>query len=201
MLLLDGLRLQEHDASVGPVVIFDATGSAITIGSSSSHMAASLSLDSNEAHALFRCIFFLSSAAAPAPHPSFTLQVQWGIMGGVTSIPAAYSISFALACAPSINAAVHAYGRLLTSSRPTTLAPHSSGPELQLLGYATDNGAYYYYQVRLPNASLRIFALPPYSCVKAPVGGEYSATLTAVVNKSNIPYRYLQLDSWRYFKV
>jgi hypothetical protein len=67
-------------------------------------------------------------------------------MGGVTSIPADFSISFAIAHAPSINAAVHAYGRLLTSSRPTALAPRSR-PELHLLGYATDNGAYYYYQV------------------------------------------------------
>jgi hypothetical protein len=73
-------------------------------------------------------------------------------MGGVTSIPAAFSISFALACAPSINAAVHAYGRLLTSRRPTAIAPRSSLPELQLLGYATDNGAYYYYQVMLSNS-------------------------------------------------
>ena len=80
--------------------------------------------------------------------PSIKQQVQWGIMGGVTSIPADFSISFAIAYAPSINAAVHAYGRLLTSSRPTALAPRSH-PELQSLGYATDNGAYYYYQVML----------------------------------------------------
>ena len=33
------------------------------------------------------------------------------------------------------------------------------------------------------------------------LGGEYSATLAAVVNTTDIPYRYLQLDSWRYFKV
>lgn len=77
--------------------------------------------------------------------PNLYLQVQWGIMGGVTSIPPAFSISFALACASSINAAVHAYGRLLTSSNPPASTLRS--PELQLLGYATDNGAYYYYKV------------------------------------------------------
>ena len=69
-------------------------------------------------------------------------------MGGVTSIPPSFSISFALACASSINAAVHAYGLLLTSSRPSTLASHSSPFELRFLGYATDNGAYYYYKVK-----------------------------------------------------
>jgi hypothetical protein len=75
------------------------------------------------------------------------LQVQWGVMGGVTSIPPSFSISFALACASSINAAVHAYGLLLTSSRPRVLASQSSPFELRFLGYATDNGAYYYYKV------------------------------------------------------
>jgi hypothetical protein len=44
-------------------------------------------------------------------------------------------------------------------------------------------------------------APPTHSSVKAPVGGEYSATLAAVVSNTSIPYRYLQLDSWRYFKV
>ena len=80
-------------------------------------------------------------------------------MGGVTTIPSSFSISFALACASSINAAVHAYGRLLTPSKPllipskpllTPSKPPASplrSPELQLLGYATDNGAYYYYKV------------------------------------------------------
>ena len=38
-------------------------------------------------------------------------------------------------------------------------------------------------------------------CLQAPIGGEYSATLSTVVNTSSIPYRFLQLDSWRYFKV
>ena len=37
--------------------------------------------------------------------------------------------------------------------------------------------------------------------LQAPIGGEYSATLSTVVNTSSIPYRFLQLDSWRYFKV
>jgi hypothetical protein len=76
MLLLDGLRLQEHDASVGPVVIFDATGSAITIGSSSSHMAASLSLDSNEAHPLPLHIFPLVGCS---PRPSSLLHIAGAV--------------------------------------------------------------------------------------------------------------------------
>jgi hypothetical protein len=42
---------------------------------------------------------------------------------------------------------------------------------------------------------------PPNPHSQAPIGGEYSATLTAVVNTTNIPYRFVQLDSWRYFKV
>jgi hypothetical protein len=47
--LLADLHLHPHCVSLGPVVVFDATGVAIAIGSSSNHMAASLSFDSNEA--------------------------------------------------------------------------------------------------------------------------------------------------------
>jgi hypothetical protein len=78
-------------------------------------------------------------------------------MGGVSSISPAFSISFAMACGSSINAAVHAYGRLLTSSKRAETSAQS--PELQLLGYATDNGAYYYYKVLLFPLEMRMSRL------------------------------------------
>lgn len=42
-------HLRWRNPPLGPVVVFDTTGNAIAIGSRSSHMTASLSLDSNEA--------------------------------------------------------------------------------------------------------------------------------------------------------
>ncbi len=106
-----------------------------------------------------------SVSHSPA-HPHLKPQVQWGIMGGVSSIPPAFSISFALACGSSINAAVHAYGRLLTPSTPSTFAPRGSARELQLLGYATDNGAYYYYQVSVYGIISTHVSQPP--CLTQP---------------------------------
>ena len=56
-------------------------------------------------------------------------------------------------------------------------------PAIQQLGYSTDNGAYYYYNPEA-NATMEktLYDLKAYS------------------NKEKIPYRYILLDSWWYYK-
>ncbi len=69
-LLLADLHLHPHCVSSGPVVVFDATGVAIAIGSSSNHMAASLSFDSNEAHPPSLIFTIFSATSEPSLPPS-----------------------------------------------------------------------------------------------------------------------------------
>nr|XP_022327168.1 uncharacterized protein LOC111126669 isoform X3 [Crassostrea virginica] len=117
--------------------------------------------------------------------------INWGVMGGVDYIPKDYSVKIVAIAATGIKKAFDDYGRFLQLLYETEeRRQHSQSQDVSLnyLGYWTDNGAYYYYHTE-SNAT--------------GFNKTYQDTLIDVQKYSeavNIPYGYLQIDSWWYYK-
>lgn len=144
----------------GPVVLYDASGASSLVLSPSSQ-------------------FMAVSAASAADGTA----LGWGLLGSTSNIPTAFSYACVAWYGAGINSNVMAWGAAL-------LARHGKAHGLSRedftnthLGYNTDHGAYYYYNVG------------PY--------GNYSVALEAVYDYAvavGIPYRHVLLDSWWYYK-
>jgi hypothetical protein len=117
--------------------------------------------------------------------------LRLGVMGGVTSIPVGYSMSFVICASRSgPNNAFSRWGQFLLRKHGKDSAMRDSDFVLNYLGYSTDNGAYYYYHVE--NATGRW---------KEPEDFEKTQMdLKAYADEEAIPYRYILLDSWWYPK-
>ena len=126
----------------GPLVLFDSQlATTVVISAFSNFMAHSLRAANTSA------------------------ALHYGVMGGVTALPAGYSIATVLALGNSsssssssgggggggggINGAMDDLGALLLARTGKQRYAWRRDPALQRLGYSTDNGAYYYYQVLL----------------------------------------------------
>jgi hypothetical protein len=113
-------------------------------------------------------------------------SVMYGIMGNVTSVPAKYSISVLMHVGNNgVNQAMASWGKLHRSwyNKCDAAASREKDITLQYLGFSTDNGAYYYYNT-----------VP---------GKDYEQTMVAVKEDADargIPYKYVLLDSWWYYK-
>ncbi|XP_041369520.1 uncharacterized protein LOC121383515 [Gigantopelta aegis] len=111
-------------------------------------------------------------------------RVSWGIMGGVDRVPSGYVYQTIMYYGDDgINTAMSDWGMLMKTYYDKK--PDYRGTDLTLVyvGYWTDGGAYYYYNTE-PNKT-------------------YEQTILDVrdyANRSNIPYRYVQYDSWWYYK-
>lgn len=106
-----------------------------------------------------------------------------GLQGDLESIPAGLRHRFLLVTGRGIQATLGRWGELMRAEHRRMRTERYADRGLSHLGYWTDNGAYYYYQ-REP-------------------GMTEEQTLLAVLEEArtkNIPYGYLQLDSWWYFK-
>ena len=106
-----------------------------------------------------------------------------GVEGEVEEIPAGFSHSFILVRGRGLNATVERWGDLLRGHYGRQRADRYADSGLAKLGYWTDNGGYYYYRTE--------------------PGLNEEDTLLAVkadADRNGIPYGYLQLDSWWYFK-
>lgn len=113
--------------------------------------------------------------------------LRYGVMGGVDSIPDQFEISFFMVVeASGINKGFEKWGKILLHIGEKSNQTFKKDPTCNYLGYQTDNGAFYYYH---PS-----------------IGGNFLETLTAVImtpansTLETIPYYYVELDSWRYFK-
>ena len=110
-------------------------------------------------------------------------SLSYGIMGGVAVVPAGFSISTVVALGAGVNGAMDAWGDTLLAASGKERYAYRRDPANQQLGYSTDNGAYYYYQTE--------------------PGKTYEETLldvAAYAKRAAIPYRYVLLDSWWYFR-
>ncbi|XP_033764085.1 uncharacterized protein LOC117345186 [Pecten maximus] len=152
----------------GPLAIFDETGTTLLLSSADNFMASS--------------VWHQESPGG---------RVNWGVMGGVDSIPAGYSVRTILVPAQGINTAFEYWGLILRSCHQhdgTRQRIYSADTTISHLGYWTDNGAFYYYNTEDSENGQNI---------------TYEQTLTNVKTYSSlhkIPYQYLQIDSWWYYK-
>lgn len=121
------------------------------------------------------------SHVCPAPG-----RLSYGIMGNVTTVPAGFSTEVVLtASSGGVNAAMGEWGEVVRSyhGKANATVARQRDVTLRFLGYTTDNGAYYYYHTKADS--------------------DYEQTLVAVKEYADalqIPYRYVLLDSWWYYK-
>ncbi len=110
-------------------------------------------------------------------------ELNYGVEGEVEAIPPDFSHSFILVRGRGINATLERWGALLRDRYGRERTDRYADTGLATLGYWTDNGAYYYYETE--------------------PGMSEEETLLAVkadADALGIPYGYMQLDSWWYFK-
>ncbi len=110
-------------------------------------------------------------------------EIACGLNDGVRGVPARFTCSALLAFGHGINAAWDTWGGTLTELAGKVRVATDADAGLRYLGYWTDNGATYYYRYD-------------------PALG-YAGTLESLVKHYRaqaVPIRYLQLDSWWYWK-
>ena len=106
-----------------------------------------------------------------------------GIVGNVTSVPNGYTMETIVYGGRNITGTMAEWGSVLRTLYKKDDQYRLADKSINYLGYYTDNGACYYYST-----------------------GEYSSYEDAIlaVKKSadyhDIPYNYLQLDSWWYYR-
>ncbi len=131
-------------------------------------------------------------AAVLSPAANFMVASMWGngrteIASGlnksVAALPVGFTHTTLMAMGRGVNATWDAWGEALTALAGKHRPANDADAGLRYLGYWTDNGAQYYY-----NYDPRL---------------GYAGTLEALVKRyraEGIPIRYLQLDSWWYYK-
>jgi hypothetical protein len=131
--------------------------------------------------------FILSAAAhfmnASLAQDDATSPIRCGIDSDVTTLPAGFESDTLLVVEPGINRAFDTWGGALMALGGKTRPANDASPELNMLGYWTDNGASYYYAFDMQRG--------------------YTGTLLAVrdeYQQKGIPLGYMQLDSWWYPK-
>jgi hypothetical protein len=107
--------------------------------------------------------------------------LQYGVMGSVITIPADYSNSLILFySSEGINNAIHQWGQTMQRAYNRDNKYRLNDITIKYLGYYTDGGAYYYYNTE--------------------PGVNYEETILNIYKKIDLPYHYIQLDSWWYYK-
>jgi hypothetical protein len=107
--------------------------------------------------------------------------LQYGVMGSITTIPANYNNSLILFySSDGINTGVRRWGEMMQRAYNRNNQYRENDITVKYLGYYTDGGAYYYYNTE----------------------GElnYQDTLLTVHREVKLPFHYIQLDSWWYYK-
>lgn len=110
-------------------------------------------------------------------------ELASGFTSELENLPKGFTQQTLLAFGEGINATWDLWGRTLTGLEGAKRPGNEADDTLKYLGYWTDNGAYYYYNYD-------------------PKLG-YAGTLQSLVERyrrEQIPIRYLQLDSWWYYK-
>jgi len=149
-------------AGTGPLCVFDENlGTSIVLSPFSSFMAASQLYDGARR------------------------TLSYGVMGNVSRVPAGFALETVVVASRGINEAMVAWGDALLarSAKPRDGAWDGRDVTLQYLGYSTDNGAFYYYNME-PHQNYETTMLD----------------VAAYARDEKIPYKYWLADSWWYFK-
>jgi hypothetical protein len=110
-------------------------------------------------------------------------EVGSGLNPDLRNLPANFTQSTLVVCGQGINRAWALWGKFMVDQAGITRPANDADDVLKYLGYWTDNGATYYYNYD-------------------PTLG-YAGTIKALIahdRQEQIPLRYLQLDSWWYYK-
>lgn len=110
-------------------------------------------------------------------------EMASGLNGELRRLPAGFSQDTILVFGKGINHTWDLWGKSLQALRGIKRPDNEADTILKYFGYWTDNGAHYYYNYDL--------------------GKGYARTLQSLVEhyrQEHIPIRYLQLDSWWYYK-
>ena len=110
-------------------------------------------------------------------------EIASGLNKGVAGLPADFTHLTLMALGVGVNATWDTWGSALTELQGTQRPGNDADIGLRYLGYWTDHGGEYYY-----NYDRKL---------------GYAGTLEALVQRyrdEGIPIRYLQLDSWWYYK-
>lgn len=116
-------------------------------------------------------------------HGDGTNEISSGLNSSVHDLPANFSQSTLVVFGNGIQAAWKTWSDVFLAKQGAPRPDNDADTGLRYLGYWTDNGAYYYYNYDT-NAG-------------------YAKTLEKLVRhyrSADIPIRYLQLDSWWYYK-
>lgn len=122
--------------------------------------------------------FLIAAMAGDGVH-----EIASGLSSGVRGLPARFTSRTIMAFGRGIGATWDSWGKALTDLQGKVRPANDADVGLRYLGYWTDNGAVYYYNYDLALG--------------------YAGTLEALVKhyrERGIPIRYLQLDSWWYYK-
>ncbi|XP_062503496.1 uncharacterized protein LOC134180364 [Corticium candelabrum] len=106
----------------------------------------------------------------------------FGLLGSITQIPLEFHYETVFYVGAGTNAAMENWGKLMMLRYGKDDSFRQADFSINYVGYWTDNGACYYYDSDKDN---------------------YENTLIAVKNYADdvgLPFRYLQIDSWWYFK-
>lgn len=107
--------------------------------------------------------------------------LAYGVMGSMTAVPNNYNHSLIVFySSKGINEGVREWGQTMQKAFNRTDQFRRSDLSNNYLGYYTDNGAYYYYHTE--------------------DGKDYEQTMLDSIQNISLPFRYLQIDSWWYYK-
>lgn len=127
--------------------------------------------------------FMTASQSTWQPKTSSSPAVGFGIISSVDTVPPHYYFSTVLVGGQNVTGTMDTWGQLLRTLYKKDDTTRRNDFSNNYLGYWTDNGACYYYNTGT------------YS--------NYEDVLEAVktaADQQGIPYRYLQIDSWWYYK-
>ena len=126
---------------------------------------------------------FFSASLHATPYPRE--EVQWGVMGNASSLPVGFEASWILvAGAHGVNHVTRQWGAAMRTAYNRPASPHARDLTLQRMGYSTDNGAFYYYY---PGPHRKNYQ-------------QLMPALKRYADSARLPYAYIQLDSWWYYR-
>ena len=108
-------------------------------------------------------------------------DLEYGVMGSMKSIPPNYEQSLIVFYShDGVNVAVREWGEVMQKAFDRTNEHRLNDITINTLGYYTDNGGYYYYNTES--------------------GVNYEQTIIDAAHLIKLPFQYIQLDSWWYYK-
>ena len=114
---------------------------------------------------------------------NFADSLVCGVNGEVSSIPPGFKQEFILYAGQGVNRTMFDWGSVLLDLGNKKRGSGAYDRTLRYLGYWTDNGSYYYYNTE-PSKNYQITMLD----------------LAAHLHDNHVPVKYLQFDSWWYYK-